>query len=78
MRGFIVLAMFAVALVQADSSGSNETRELTRDAGAGSSTVTGTDGGTPIAVKAAISVDVDGGSVKLSYDDTHGSAESDT
>ena len=52
MRGFIVLAMFAVSFAQADGNGFSETRKLTLDsaelselsidAGAGSLTVTAT------------------------------------
>jgi hypothetical protein len=67
MRGFIVLAMFAVSFAQADSNGFSETHKLSLDtdglselfidAGAGSLTVTGVDGATAIAVVAIISVD---------------------
>ena len=74
MRGFIIMAMFAVSLSYAGSRGYTEVRnleldasgltELFIDAGAGAMTVTGVEGGDSIVVAATITVDTsdaDGG-----------------
>lgn len=67
MRGFIVMAMFAVSLAQAGSEDYTEVRELMLDsdgltefvidAGAGSLLVTGVEGATGIVVKATIIIE---------------------
>jgi hypothetical protein len=67
MRGFIVMAMFAVSLAQADLRDYTEVRDLVLDtaglaefvidAGAGSLVVTGVDGAAAIAVTATIIVE---------------------
>ena len=67
MRGFIVMAMFAVSLAQADSGKYTEVRDLTLpsagltefviDAGAGSLVVTGVDGAGDITVTATIIIE---------------------
>lgn len=67
MRGFIVMAMFAVSLAQAGPRSYTEVRDLTLDvdgltefvidAGAGSLLVTGVEGATDIVVKATIVIE---------------------
>lgn len=67
MRGFIVMAMFAVSLAQAESGKYTEVRDLTLpsagitefviDAGAGSLVVTGVDGAGDITVTATIIIE---------------------
>jgi len=67
MRGFIVMAMFAVSLAQAESGNYTEVRELTLqsagltefviDAGAGSLVVTGADDAAEISVTATIIIE---------------------
>ena len=67
MRGFIVMAMFAVTLAQADSGTYSEVRDLTLqsaglsefviDAGAGSLVVTGVEGAATITVTATIFIE---------------------
>ena len=69
MRGFIVMAMFAVSLSHAGSQGYTEVRNLELDAsglsemfieaGAGAMVVTGVEGGDAVVVVATITVDTD-------------------